>query len=466
MSYRARQVRLTIPSRDREPSVVAMLGTTGSGKTHGAIERLMDARRGVYACPLRLLAHEAYATLRAQAPAGRVGLVTGEERIHPDAPILCTTTEMAPLSTDLLVLDELQWCADAERGSRWTRLLLGASVSELIVIGPESALPILDALDAEVRVRRHQRLVPLDVVEPLPAHRLPDRTLAIHFSRREVLEAATEHGGGVLYGRLPLRTRMRQMHEWRRGAQGVLWTTDVVGHGLNLPADNVVFCSLDKYDGDRMRPLLPWEINQIAGRAGRYGLSDRGAVTVDRPLAGRLAEVADALLAPLPAVRTLRLRPELADLGGAGVEDLPAALDVWHQLAQRAPEVLPGGWPEDLRHVRANLEPASLLSDDVEDVWRLSQTPVSPTHPEWDVLWQGLARWARREQWQPWAQAPTGLRAAEEAAALATGLLWIARRTQQDDLHLRIPVEVDLLARWEARADAACSRWLARTLKG
>ena len=45
--------------------------------------------------------------------------------------------------------------------------------------------------------------------------------------------------------------------------------TDVIGHGLNLPLDAVLFISTSKWDGRRMRPLHLWELAQIAGRAGR-----------------------------------------------------------------------------------------------------------------------------------------------------------------------------------------------------
>lgn len=57
-------------------------------------------------------------------------------------------------------------------------------------------------------------------------------------------------------------------------------TTDVIGHGINLPIDNVVFVQSEKFDGAQHRKLHTWEIAQIAGRAGRYGLSDEGSVYV------------------------------------------------------------------------------------------------------------------------------------------------------------------------------------------
>ena len=82
----------------------------------------------MFAAPLRMLAQEAHRRLSAQLGEEHVGLVTGEERINEDAPIICCTAEMAPLRGEVLVLDEVQWADDPERGSAWTRLLLAGRV--------------------------------------------------------------------------------------------------------------------------------------------------------------------------------------------------------------------------------------------------------------------------------------------------------------------------------------------------
>ena len=49
-----------------------------------------------------------------------------------------------------------------------------------------------------------------------------------------------------------------------------LVATDAIGMGLNLNIHHVSFSSLQKFDGRYTRDLLPAEIGQIAGRAGRY----------------------------------------------------------------------------------------------------------------------------------------------------------------------------------------------------
>src|SRR5205823_8630130 len=96
------------PERRVEPeTVIAHLGPTNTGKTHDALRFLVENGRGVYAAPLRMLAQEAYRRLASELGDG-VGLVTGEERVNPDAPIICCTAEMAPMGGETLVLDEVQ----------------------------------------------------------------------------------------------------------------------------------------------------------------------------------------------------------------------------------------------------------------------------------------------------------------------------------------------------------------------
>jgi ATP-dependent RNA helicase DOB1 len=58
----------------------------------------------------------------------------------------------------------------------------------------------------------------------------------------------------------------------------VLFATETFSIGLNMPAKTVVFTSVEKFDGQKMRYLTPSEFVQMSGRAGRRGLDDRGVV--------------------------------------------------------------------------------------------------------------------------------------------------------------------------------------------
>lgn len=79
-------------------------------------------------------------------------------------------------------------------------------------------------------------------------------------------------------GTLPYQSRRAQMERFLSGETKVLVATDVIGMGLNLPIKRVIFTSDSKYDGTSFRSLLPGEVKQIAGRAGRFGIYDEGFV--------------------------------------------------------------------------------------------------------------------------------------------------------------------------------------------
>ncbi|MET0765888.1 MAG: helicase-related protein [Blastococcus sp.] len=345
-----------LPVRTTRPeNVFFHLGPTNSGKTYESLVALADNGSGVYAAPLRQLAHEAYVRLSAQLPAGTVGLSTGEEEIDPDAPIVCCTVEKAPMRGDLLVLDESHWVADPDRGHHWARLVLTGDYREMHLISAAEAYLLLKPLVADAKkitVVNHKRLSRLDVLRaPVRPEGVRPQTLVVAFSRKAVYAVAAalieKRPGkvGVLYGALPPATRRDVIERFTSGETEVLVTTDVIGHGINVPATTVLFAETTKFDGIERRPLRTWETAQIAGRAGRYGLTGHGAVGVlagvtglraDAGLLMAGAEVArgDAM-SDLPKRRP-RLRPELDDLGAFEPVDLPEALTRWMAWARTA----------------------------------------------------------------------------------------------------------------------------------
>ncbi|GAB3352406.1 helicase-related protein [Modestobacter lapidis] len=345
-----------LPARTTRPEeVVFHLGPTNSGKTYESLQALARTGSGVYAAPLRQLAHEAYARLSAELPPGTVGLSTGEEEIDPNAPIVCCTVEKAPMRGEMLVLDESHWVADPDRGHHWARLLLTGDYRVMHLISAAEAYLLLKPLVADakhVEVVNHKRLSRLDVLRaPVRANGVRPQTLVVAFSRKAVYAVAAELDQhrpgkvGVLYGALPPATRREVIERFTTGELEVLVTTDVIGHGINVPATTVLFAETTKFDGTEMRPLRTWETAQIAGRAGRYGLTGHGQVGILigvaglKPSQGLLmagAEVArgDAI-SDLPR-RAPRLRPELADLGAFEPQDLPEALTRWMAWARAA----------------------------------------------------------------------------------------------------------------------------------
>src|SRR5437762_2671016 len=293
--HRARQPRrkpvseltVRLPKRTQEPeTVIAHLGPTNSGKTHDALRFLVENGRGVYAAPLRMLAQEAHRRLSAELGDGAVGLVTGEERVNPGASIICCTAEMAPLRGETLVLDEVQWAEDEERGSAWTRLMLGGEYRHILLLGAVEALPLVRNAFPEAEIRFFERKAPLDWVGRRGVAGLRAGTVVVAFSRRAVIGLAGElnelHPGrvAVLYGAMPLASRRVEFDRFISGAAEVCAATDVLGHGVNLPCETLLFAETDKFDGHERRDLLSWEIAQIAGRAGRFGFHERGHVGV------------------------------------------------------------------------------------------------------------------------------------------------------------------------------------------
>src|ERR1700685_4308342 len=127
--------------------VVAVLGPTNTGKTHLAVERMLAHASGMIGLPLRLLAREIYDRIVKSRGARCVALITGEEKIVPREPqyFVCTV-EAIPLDrrVEFLAIDEIQLCADRERGHVFTQRLLHArGGSETMLLGAASMAPLI-----------------------------------------------------------------------------------------------------------------------------------------------------------------------------------------------------------------------------------------------------------------------------------------------------------------------------------
>lgn len=267
---------------------VLHIGPTNSGKTHDAIEALMQADTGIYLAPLRLLAYEQYERLnRAECPCS---LVTGEEQYLIDgARHQSSTIEMLSLKThyDVAVIDEGQMLADRARGGAWTAAIMGVCAQTVhICAAPEAEqrlIGIIRDCGDGYRVVRHRRMTPL-VYEQAPFS-FPEDVKAgdalIVFSRRNVHAVAAQLlrkqvRCSIIYGALPYDVRHGQAELFARGENEVVVATDAIGMGMNLPIRRVVLMETAKYDGFKRRPLTYGEIAQIIGRAGRYGIYDVG----------------------------------------------------------------------------------------------------------------------------------------------------------------------------------------------
>ena len=259
--------------------VAAVLGPTNTGKTHYAIERMLAHRTGVIGLPLRLLAREVYDRIVAVRGPSVVALVTGEERIVPAraAYWVCTVEAMPQgLGADFAGVDEIQLCADPERGHVFTdRLLNMRGHHETLFMGSDTMRPAIARLVPEAQFVRRERFSELTHSGPRKISRMPARSAIVGFSVDNVYAIAEllrrqKGGAAVVMGALSPRTRNAQVAMYQNGDVDYLVATDAIGMGLNLDIRHVAFSATSKFDGRRMRPLMPHELGQIAGRAGRF----------------------------------------------------------------------------------------------------------------------------------------------------------------------------------------------------
>ena len=123
--------------------VSAILGPTNTGKTHLAIETMLSFESGMIGFPLRLLAREVYDKLLKKLNTNKVALITGEEKIIPsDAKYFLCTVESMPIDKHLefVGVDEIQMCADHERGHIFTDRLLNMRGEKLTMLMRSSTI--------------------------------------------------------------------------------------------------------------------------------------------------------------------------------------------------------------------------------------------------------------------------------------------------------------------------------------
>ena len=273
-------------------AITAVLGPTNTGKTHYAIERMLAHRTGVIGLPLRLLAREVYDRLVKLRGPNVVALITGEERIVPDrAAFWVCTVEAMPvgIGADFVAVDEIQLCADLDRGHVFTdRLLHARGTRETLFMGAETMKPAIAALVPKVQFLKRERFSALTYTGSKKISRMQNRSAIVGFSVDNVYAIAEvlrrqKGGAAVVMGALSPRTRNAQVELYQNGDVDFLVATDAIGMGLNLDVKHVAFSSLTKFDGRRMRQLQPNELAQIAGRAGRYLDNGTFGVTGEAP---------------------------------------------------------------------------------------------------------------------------------------------------------------------------------------
>ena len=285
------------------------LGNTNSGKTYTALEKVKQVLKDnpnahiAYLAPLRLLALEIYEKMNSEnIPCS---LLTGEEEIIvSNAQIKSCTIEMLNENEhyDLIIVDEYQMYSDPQRGSAWYKTFINANCNHFILIGAENSLfglvYLMNKLSGKnpvqseskfanvfnknilpfepvFKIHYFKRICPITYHQSIELKDFQSGDCLVTFSKNKVLQYADllkklGYKVSILYGDLPLETRIAQSDNFKNGLTDVLVSTDVIGMGLNLPIKRLIFETMDKFDGVSNRSLTKDEFKQIAGRSGRY----------------------------------------------------------------------------------------------------------------------------------------------------------------------------------------------------
>lgn len=279
-------------SRNLKRKWKAILGPTNSGKTFHCIEALTKAKKAIYLSPLRLMAIENQEKIEKLGI--KCSLLTGEESdIKEGATHICCTTEMFSAfkdeTFDLVIVDEVQKIEDIERGNAVVSALVSAQSPLIYMTGPHwiknKIQRLCDLCNDDFEYIKTERLTPLIVDSHVTKlNKLKPKTIVVVFSRKNALAMkanleSLDYKISIIYGALSPKVRREQSRRFCEGETDILVATDAIGMGLNLPADKVVFSTATKFDGKSNRLLNSEEAKQIAGRAGRFGLSNSfGAV--------------------------------------------------------------------------------------------------------------------------------------------------------------------------------------------
>ena len=259
--------------------ITAVLGPTNTGKTYFAIETMLSFESGMIGFPLRLLAREVYDKIIKKINPNKVALITGEEKIIPsNAKYYLCTVESMPIDKNLefVAVDEIQMCADHERGHIFTDRLLNLRGEKLTMfLGSNTIKTIISKLDADIEFIKKERLSKLSYVGHKKISRIDRKSAVIAFSTEEVYAIAElirrqKGGAAIVMGSLSPRTRNSQVELYQSGDVDFLVATDAIGMGINMDLDHIFFSNIKKFDGKKLRRLNLSEIGQIAGRAGRY----------------------------------------------------------------------------------------------------------------------------------------------------------------------------------------------------
>ena len=374
---------------DRGRGGVLVSAPTSSGKTlvaeYAIFRALKDGVKVLYTTPLKALSNQKYHDFVREYGERAVGLVTGENTINDEAPVVVMTTEILrnliyedPKRLDLVryvVLDEVHYIDDFPRGSVWEEIVVQAPPTIKLVglsatignyreiadwmaenrggmetvfhdvrpvelkmwlsitnrflplfkdgggidqrtwtkgtqeeeasyrVGGYRGLPSNDLLHVIEELRRLDMLPSIyfifsrrgcrEALQRCSYHDLdlttPEEKEAIDRVAAERLQRLKDHDEEALFRRMVdarlLRRGLAEHHAgllpyhkemveelFQRGLIKVVFATETLSLGINMPARGVVVSSFTKFDGVNFSNLTTGELTQLMGRAGRRGI--------------------------------------------------------------------------------------------------------------------------------------------------------------------------------------------------
>ena len=210
----------------KKNKITAVLGPTNTGKTFLSIETMLSFDSGMIGFPLRLLAREVYDKVIQEINPDKVALITGEEKIIPiNAKYYLCTVESMPIDKNLefVAVDEIQMCADHERGHIFTDRLLNIRGEKLtMLMGSSTIKNIISKLDEDTEFINKERLSKLSYVGHKKISRIDRKTAIIAFSAEEVYAIAElvrrqKGGAAIVMGSLSPKTRNAQVELYQSG---------------------------------------------------------------------------------------------------------------------------------------------------------------------------------------------------------------------------------------------------------
>ncbi|MEZ0235354.1 MAG: DEAD/DEAH box helicase, partial [Actinomycetota bacterium] len=160
---------------------VLVAAPTGSGKTvvaEYAIDRALGRRgKAFYTTPLKALSNQKFGDLTAKLGADRVGLLTGDNTINSEAPVVVMTTEvlrnMLYERSDTLqglesvVMDEVHYLQDPYRGAVWEEVLIHLATS-VGVVCLSATISNAEEFGEWIRTLRGETRVIIEETRPVP----------------------------------------------------------------------------------------------------------------------------------------------------------------------------------------------------------------------------------------------------------------------------------------------------------